>query len=33
MELRTKEAQSNVVNTSLERELVYCLDHAIHIKP
>lgn len=30
MELRTKEAQSNVVNTSLERELVYCLDHAIH---
>jgi uncharacterized damage-inducible protein DinB len=30
MELRSKEAQSNIVNTSLERELVYCLDHAIH---
>lgn len=30
IELRSKEAQSGVVNTSLERELVYCLDHAIH---
>ena len=30
MELRSKEAQSNLVSTSLERELVYCLDHAIH---
>ena len=30
MELKSKEAQSSLVNTSLERELVYCLDHAIH---
>ena len=30
MELRSKEAQSNILNTSIERELVYCLDHAIH---
>ena len=30
MELRSKEAQTSVVKTSLERELVYCLDHAIH---
>lgn len=30
MELKSKEAQSSLVKTSLERELVYCLDHAIH---
>ena len=30
MQLHTKEAQTETVNTSLERELVYCLDHAIH---
>ena len=30
MELKSKEAQSSHVKTSLERELVYCLDHAIH---
>lgn len=30
MQLHTKEAQTEKVNTSLERELVYCLDHAIH---
>ena len=30
MKLQSKEAQSSPVNTSLERELVYCLDHAIH---
>lgn len=30
LELRSKEAQSGTANTSLERELVYCLDHAIH---
>ena len=30
MELKSKEAQLSHVKTSLERELVYCLDHAIH---
>jgi len=30
MELKSKEAQSSLVKTSFERELVYCLDHAIH---
>ena len=30
MELKSKEAQSSHVKTSFERELVYCLDHAIH---
>lgn len=30
IELKSKEAQSSLVKTSLERELVYCLDHAIH---
>ena len=30
MEMKSKEAQSSHVKTSLERELVYCLDHAIH---
>ncbi len=30
IKLFSKEAQNNLVNTSFERELVYCLDHAIH---
>ncbi|MEN8769273.1 MAG: DinB family protein [Candidatus Arcticimaribacter sp.] len=30
MKLFSKEAQTNLVNTSFERELVYCLDHAVH---
>lgn len=30
MELKSKEAQLSLVKTSLERELVYCLDHAVH---
>ncbi len=30
MDLQSKEAQTGHVNTSYERELVYCLDHAIH---
>lgn len=28
--LESKEAQAGFVNTSFERELVYCLDHAVH---
>jgi len=30
IELHSKESLSGILNTSLERELVYCLDHAIH---
>ena len=30
MKLHSKEAQASIVDTSFERELVYCLDHAIH---
>lgn len=30
MQFHSKEAQKDKVDTSLERELVYCLDHAIH---
>lgn len=30
LKLSSKEANAQMVSTSLERELVYCLDHAIH---
>ena len=30
LQLSSKEASSEVISTSFERELVYCLDHAIH---
>lgn len=30
MKLHSKEAINGIVETSFERELIYCLDHAIH---